>query len=263
VPRWVATWERALLAWLDGDLERTEQHATDALTLGFESGQPDAALVPGVILLTLRWAQGRADELEGVLLQFVADTPGLTALKAAVGVLYSEYDRLDEARETLDAKVAEGFENHRDDAFGLAALVLWSYVIADVGHVEAARLLLPDLLPRRDQFGGAAVVVMGSVATAIGALQTVLGDFAAAEDALQQGIAASERLRAPYLLALTQCAFARLLLRRDERGDRDRAQRALDDATELAHRFGFEGVKRRVHRLAPSASPSTGDATAT
>src|SRR6202023_2208826 len=101
---------------------------------------------------------GRRGELEGVLLQFVADTPGLTALKAAVGVLYSEYDRLDEARETLDAKVAEGFENHRDDAFGLAALVLWSYVIADVGHVEAARLLLPDLLPRRDQFGGAAVV---------------------------------------------------------------------------------------------------------
>jgi class 3 adenylate cyclase len=264
VPRWVATWERALLAWLDGDLERTEQHATDALTLGFESGQPDAALVPGVILLTLRWAQGRADELEGVLLQFVADTPGLTALKAAVGVLYSEYDRLDEAREALDAKVAEGFENHRDDAFGLAALVLWSYAIADVGHVEAARLLLPDLLPHRDQFGGAAVVVMGSVATAIGALQTVLGDFAAAEDALQDGLAACERLRSPYLLALTQCAFARLLLRRDEAGDRDRARGYLDDATELAQRYGFEGVERRVHRLAlSSSSPSAGDAPAT
>ena len=61
------------------------RHTTnDAFALGFETEQPDAAVVPGVLLMFLRWAQGRAEEIEPVLTQMLADDVQLPGLKAGL-----------------------------------------------------------------------------------------------------------------------------------------------------------------------------------
>jgi class 3 adenylate cyclase len=254
VPQWVATWERSLLAWLDGDLEQAEQHALAAFALGFDSGQPDAALVPGALLMFTRWCQDRADEIEPMLIQLAADTPDFAGLQAGVAVMQIETGRDDEARGLVDAEVATGFAGCRDDPYRLNTLVLWSHAIAALDHAAAARMLLPALGPYRDQIGNAAIVVSGPAATAIGQLHAVLGNFDDADQAFREGVTAAQRLRAPFPLALTNCWWARMLLRRDNTGDRDRARCLLDDALDSAGRSGFVGIERRVRALLAQSS---------
>ncbi len=247
--RWVATWERVLRSSLDGELETAEGHVTDALSIGFESGQPDAALVPGIQLMFLRWPQGRADEIEPMLTQFLDDQIELPGLRAGLAMMYCEGDRFEEARRVLDAEVATGFARSKDDPYPLNTAVMWSHVISDLDHVRAAEILLPELLPHVDEVGTASVITSGVAATAIGQLQSVLGRASAAEDAFSHGVAVCERLRSPFLLALTHCAWARCLLRNGGPGDRDRAVTFLKAAHESSQQHGFAAVERRVGAL--------------
>ena len=247
--RWVATWQRALRSWLDGELEKAEGHITDALSIGFESGQPDAALVPGIQLMFLRWPQGRADEIEPMLTQFLDDQIELPGLRVGLAMMYCEGDRFEEARRVLDAEVATEFARSKDDPYPLNTAVMWSHIISDLDHVRAAEILLPDLLSHVDEVGTASVITSGAAATAIGQLQSVLGRVSAAEDAFAQGVAVCERLRSPFLLALTHCAWARCLLRNGGPGDRNRAVTLLKAAHESCQEHGLVAVERRVGEL--------------
>ena len=247
--RWVATWQLALRGWLDGELETSEGHVTDALSIGFESGQPDAALVPGIQLMFLRWPQGRTDEIEPMLSQFLRDQVELPGLRAGLAMMFCENGRFDEARRVLDEEVAAEFARCKDDPYPLNTVVMWSHAVSDLDHVRAAELLLPYLLPHSDEVGTASVITSGAAATAIGQLQSVLGQASAANEAFAQGVEVCTRLRSPFLLALTHCAWARSLLRSDDPGDRTRAFLNIDAARELARRHGLVGMARRVERL--------------
>ena len=249
VPQWVASWERAVVAWLDADLERAESTALAAFSLGFESGQPDAALVPGVILMFLRWVQGRADEIEPMLVQLATDTPDLSGLQAGIAMMRTETGQYDEAHALVDAEVASGFASCRVDAYRLNTLVMWSHAVADLDHSEAAQLVLAELEPFRDQLGNAAVVVSGPAATAIGQLHTVLRNYDAADQAFRDGMTVAERLRAPFPIALTRYSWARMLLHRNDHGDEVHAARLLDEGLDEASRYGFAGVTRRLQAL--------------
>lgn len=249
VPEWVATWERTLLRWLDGDLPTAERYAVEALSIGLESGQPDAALIPGALLLDVRWAQGRAEELEPLALQLINETPNVPTLHAAIAVIYTEHKRFQEARRVLDTQVSSRFSSRDSDPYALATSVLWAHAVADLDHAVAADLLLPDLLPYREQIGAAGVIVTGTAAAAIGQLQTVLGHLDAADAAFAEATDAAQRLRCPFLVALTQCSWSRMLLRRDERGDHAHAVRLLDAALQAANTYGFAGIARRAEAL--------------
>ena len=249
--KWVATWERALQSWLDGDLEETEKHTLDAFSIGFDSGQPDATVVPGVLLMTLRWAQGRTEEIEPVLMQMLADQVGLPGLNAGVAQMCCENGRFDEARRVLEAEKAGDFASIGDDPYPLSTLVLWSHVISDLQIEAAAEMLLPQLIPHADEIGSAGVIVFGAAATAIGQLQTVVGDLEEAEAAFRHAVFICERLRSPYMLALTYCAWARLALRRSDSDEH--AQPLLNRALKLAQRYGFAGVEHRVERIQSGA----------
>ena len=96
--RWIATWTLALRCWLDGDLPGAEVHINDAFALGLEAQQPDAAVVPGVLLMFLRWAQGRPEEIEPILIQMLADDVKLPGLRAGLATLHCENGKFDEAR---------------------------------------------------------------------------------------------------------------------------------------------------------------------
>jgi hypothetical protein len=109
-----------------------------------------------------------------------------------------------------------------------------------------------SLLPHGDEFGAAGVVVAGAAATAIGQLQAALGRVSPAEEAFAQGVAVCERLRSPFLLALTRCAWARSLLHNGKAEDRNRAQVFLGAGLDLARQHRFVGVKRRVDALRAS-----------
>ena len=58
-----------------------------------------------------------------------------------------------------------------------------------------------------------------------------------------------ERIGAPYWLAVTRVDWAKMLLRRDQPGDHDRARVMLEQALATAREYGFGGVERDATRL--------------
>ena len=246
--RWISTWTRVLRSWLNGELEAAETQINDAFALGFESEQPDATVVPGVLLMFLRWAQGRAEEIEPVLTQMLADDVQLPGLKAGLATMHCENGNLDEARAVTNGEVEGGFASLDDDPYQLNSIVLWCHCIADLRHQEAAGVLLPRLAPHRNNVGAASVVTGGTVATAMGQLQSVLGQPADAVASFRAGLDASERLGAPFLVAITRYWWARCLL---EAGDDMLGEAAehLAAALTLARAHGYQGMERRIAHL--------------
>jgi hypothetical protein len=108
---WLNTLEHATRAAIAGDTDRAEQLATDALQIGTDGGEPDAASIFGAQLLTVSFQRGNMGDLVTLLEQVAADNPG--AAPAAIAVLaaaHAEADRTDEARRRLEELASKGFE---------------------------------------------------------------------------------------------------------------------------------------------------------
>ena len=256
--RWITTWTRVLRSWLDGDLDAAEGQTNDAFALGFETEQPDATVVPGVLLMFLRWAQGRTVEIEPVLTQMLADDVQLPGLKAGLATMHCENGNLDEARAVTAGEVASRFASIENDPYQLNSVVMWCHAVADLRHHEAACALLPRLVSHPHDVGAASVVTSGTVATATGQLQAVLGQPAEAVASFRAGLELSERLGAPFLVATTHYWWARCLLDTgdDTLGD---PEDHLSAALALARTYGYQGIERRIARLRAScASRSAG-----
>jgi class 3 adenylate cyclase/tetratricopeptide (TPR) repeat protein len=246
--RWITMWTGVLRSWLDGDLEAAEAQTNDAFALGFESEQPDATVVPGVLLMFLRWAQGRTEEIEPVLTQMLVDNVQLPGLKAGLATMHCENGNFDEARAVIAGEVASHFASVEDDPYRLNSMVLWSHTVADLRDAEAASTLLPRLAPYRDDIGAASVLTAGTVATAMGQLQAVLGMPADAVASFRAGLDRSERLGAPFLVATTHYWWARCLLDAGS-GKIGDAEEHLSAALALAQTYGYQGIERRIARL--------------
>ena len=251
---WITMWTRVLRSWLDGDLEAAEAQTNDAFALGFESEQPDATVVPGVLLMFLRWAQGRTEEIEPVLTQMLVDNVQLPGLKAGLATMHCENGNFDEALAVTADEVALQFASVEDDPYQLNSMVLWCHAVAELRHYEAASTLLPRLAPYREDVGAASVVTSGTVATAMGQLQAVLGLPADAVASFRAGLDRSERLRAPFLVATTHYWWARCLLDVGD-GMLGDPEEHLSPALALAQTYGYQGIERKIARL-QAAGPS-------
>ena len=144
--------------------------------------------------------------------------------------------------------MSSGFGSIADDPYQLNSIVLWCHAVADLGHRQAAEELLPRLLPYRDHIGAAAVVTSGTVATAIGQLQAVLGRSEEAVESFRSGLARSERLGARFLVATTHCCWARCLVEADDPALGD-PQPHIDAALAIALQHGYGWIARRVALL--------------
>ena len=83
--RWNAGFTAAGVRCTRGELEAGERLAEQALQIGQEAGEPDAAMVYGGTLIMNRMYQGRGAEVIALLEQMVANFPGVPAWEAALG----------------------------------------------------------------------------------------------------------------------------------------------------------------------------------
>ena len=91
-------------------------------------------------------------------------------------------------------------------------------------------------------------VTAGTVATAMGQLQAVLGMPADAVASFRAGLDRSERLGAPFLVATTHYWWARCLLDAGD-GTIGDAEEHLSAALALARTHGYQGIERKIARL--------------
>jgi hypothetical protein len=122
-----------------------------------------------------------------------------------------------------------------------------------------AALLYEQLRPYAER-----CVVVGHGLVCLGSVERFLALLAAAQRRWEEADAhfgaamrRNRQLGAKSLLALTQREHAMMLLARNQKGDRVRAMRILDDTLALARQLGMEDQIRRVLVLkeAESATP--------
>ena len=239
---------RCTRAQLDGDFERAEQLAQEALAIGQRGEAENATHVFAQSMFNIRREQGRLAEVEEAVRGFVSLYPAVPAWRCALGLLLVEVGREAEARVQVETLGDRGFGALPRDANWLIAVTLLAEVCARLGDVPRARQLYEPLLPYagRNVVVGRATACNGSASRLLGMLAATFGDFAQAERHFRDALAMNAAMGARPLVARTQLGWAEALLARAEGDDVPRARALLAEAIVAADAHGLAAVAERA-----------------
>lgn len=239
--RWTALVLLCNQALVRGDAASAETHANEALAVGTDS-VPEALTTFGVQLIEIRRLQGRLQELAGmceVIAQTAVENPGLPVLQVVLARMYCDLGRKEEARTTKAEEIALGSSYFPFDYAWLPGLCVLSAVLVDLELLEGARAVYVRLLPWGDQVASVGVTTEGPVATVLGSLAALLGDFDSAEGHFLKALEICDRLGAPYWSLRTRLRLADTLERRGGPADAPTRAAVLNDAEADAARHGL------------------------
>jgi hypothetical protein len=243
---------RARRAMISGRLEDTEQLIHEGIELGWSLQDSTIPILAGAQLFWLRLGQGRVHELEDAVRQFADQLPAMPAWRVALAVLYLHTGRPAEARREYDRLAARNFATiPRDNVWSMAIALLAE--LSETFRDAERSVVLEELLTPLD---GRNVVTptgifAGPVRRYLALTAAARGDDDTALARLAEARAACERIGYKPMLAVIDVDEARMLARRNQGDDVDRArellQRGLDRAEEV-------GVPRLDERLARAAA---------
>ena len=242
---WVEALQRATRALIAGDADEAERLAGEALALGTDGGEPDAAVAFGMQLLMVSLWRGTMGDLVPLVEAAIGDNPGLALWRAALALALSEAGRLDETVAMLHRFAGDGFDLPMDVTW-LTGMVAYAIAVIECGATEFAEPLVERLEPFERQWHYADLASAGPVSRTLGGLATLLGrydDAARWLDLAEDGSAAST---SPMFCAWHDLYRGRLHAARGAQGDRERAATLLAAAIERAHAHGFGGIEARA-----------------
>jgi tetratricopeptide (TPR) repeat protein len=228
-----AAFGQASHAMMEGRFVDVEHLAEEAFRFGEALGNPDHPGMYRSQLVLLRILQGRTSEA-AQLIEVLAGLIPLAAVEVCRAVVYAESGRYAEARAALQRLGGSSPEALPRDYVRLTLLVLLARVASALDDRELAAWLYAELMPCRDQFLVTERSALGPVAHYLGLVTAVLGRADEADAHFACAVDAQERTGARGLLAQTRLEWARLLLRRGEPGDGERARALAEAAAELA-----------------------------
>ena len=170
---WVHTLQRVTRALIAGDTDEAESWATQALTIGTEGGQPDAAVIFGAQFIMVNLWRGTLADLIPLIQQAIADNPGLPVFVAVLTLAHSEADHPDESRQLLEDFARAGFELPLDPTW-LTGMIAYADAAIECGDPRFAEPLLARLAPYSDQWLYTDVATSGPISRSLGGLATVL-----------------------------------------------------------------------------------------
>ena len=254
--QWLVAVFRATRALNAGDLERAEELIEAAYSLGRNVDSWSAGVCRGTELLVLRRAQGRLSELEEAhpLEQFASPL----VVRSVRIRLDAEAGRNAEAAQPLSELAAEDLATlHLDEewTFGMSLLAEGSALLGDAGSARK----LYDVLSPYSGLNVIAVpeVLFGSVDRVLGVLAGMLGRWEDAEGHFTAALEMDRRMDARPWAAHTRHDHAAMLLARDGRDDRERAEGLLADAISTYEDLGMESWAKRAAALADGQSESS------
>lgn len=240
---WSLTCFQVVRALHAGDAVEAERLADEALKIGTDSGQPDAASVKAAQQIFICWHRGRLHEAVPLFTHFrLADAN--ETLRSGLALAYAETGDLDGARQLLADARRSGFGAAYDYVF-LMVLSCWAAVAAEIGDVDSGAVLYDQLRPCKGKVGFTGVAMTGAVDHYLGRLANLLGRRGDASVHFGKALSIHERIRAPFFIAQTQLEWGRLLLDSEP----DRACGMLTSARDLAATHDCA----RVERLAGEA----------
>jgi DNA-binding CsgD family transcriptional regulator len=240
------------IALCEGDLERAEETAERSRDWGLLLTGRDASGSYGIQMFGIRREQGRLAELAPTIRILAAGgqrdgpwQPGLVAVLAELGME-------DEARNGLARIRGRGLEQFRSSLW-LAALTYLTDACAALGDAKMAAILYPELEPfaAGNVMIGHLVACYGAADRYLGMLAATLGEPGLAAGHFERAIDLNRAMGAHTWLAHSAHEYGRFL---HGRGERERGDNLLAEATSLAERFGLRGLLDRAG--APAGQPS-------
>nr|WP_157527358.1 hypothetical protein [Kibdelosporangium sp. MJ126-NF4] len=227
-----------------GRLDEAADQAAVCYQRGAELGDADALAYYHAQLFSIRWLQGRGSELADLAEQ-MANSPTMPDLNftfnATSALLAAEAGAHDRARSALQRITSIGLENIPYISTWLAFMFAVVHAAALLQEETVARqaydLLLPYAhLPMVPSVG---VTCLGSTELPLGMAALTFGDMDTAIDHLTRAVTANVRLGHRPLTAYARADLAEALLRRNNHGDRPRANELLDSAIAEANAMGM------------------------
>ncbi|HET6997364.1 MAG TPA: AAA family ATPase [Solirubrobacterales bacterium] len=247
---WVNTFAPVVLACMAGEFERAEKITNHSAKVGTEGGQPDVLAIYAGQIHAIRYEQGRLDEVLEVQERVVEEAPLIEAYSTALALSYCELGEPEKARAILHRFAADGFEVTANQS-SKNALCFLAEVAARVDEPNAAAILYERLLPWRDQLNYTGITMFGPVERYLGLAATCLGRYGEAELHFRRSAETCERIGAPTWLARSRHEWALALRKRREPGDREQAERLLEQALEAASAYGCRSLEWRVRAEMP------------
>jgi class 3 adenylate cyclase/tetratricopeptide (TPR) repeat protein len=239
--RWAIAYCRAGRAVVGARFDEGERFAAEARELGVATGQEGVAVSAAQRFL-VRLAEGTLDAETEALLGGISEHR-LPLFDIWEVLLCCELGREADARRRLaDLRPAIWPDQFPRDLSWLCGLCSWAGVAANLGDAPLAADVHRLLLPYVDHALTLAVLPMPAVVHHLGLLATTLGHYGEADERFEAAAAIHQRLGAPAWLARTQLEWARMLTRRGNPGDTDRARQMAGDALTTAEGLGMAGV---------------------
>ena len=151
--------------------------ATEALQIGTDGGQPDAAVIFGAQLMVVSLQRGTMGELVPLIEQMVADNPGAPGLRRrCLAMAHAEADRTEDARRLLEEFAAADFDLPMDQVW-LTGMVCYADAAIECRDPKYAGPLFDRLAPWADQLvtsrdnrnaEARSVTILGGLATVLG-----------------------------------------------------------------------------------------------
>jgi hypothetical protein len=215
---------RAAAAVAGGDFADGERLAGEALAVGRRPLGAADVMANDLLLVFLRWLQGRPGEVAALLERLAAERAwGSQAWPRLLPLAYAGQGRQAEARQALDAALDGGL----DDRAAMAVLVALVGACAQLGDAAAADRLAGLLAPWAGHHLAGPELYLGPADHHLGMLAATAGRWDDSRRHFRVALAATWRLRARPWHALAARAYAGMLRGRGRPGDTERAA-ALD-----------------------------------
>lgn len=251
---WQTTVLRAMRALLEGRFAEAEQLSQEGFTLGQQAQTPNAFLLFAVQLFSLRREQGRLQELENPLKALIERFPAIPSLATGLAFIYSELGKEEDTRREFERFVHNDFADLPRDQGWFTSMAGLSFVTHYLCDTQWAAILYDYLRPyaTRNIVAGSATDCYGSVSRYLGLLAATLARWEEAERHFQDALAMNTRIGARPWIAHTQHEYARMLVTRNDNGDREHASELLAQALATAHELGMPRLEEKVKLLVAS-----------
>jgi DNA-binding SARP family transcriptional activator len=202
-------------------------------------------------LFLLRREQGRLAGFEREVRDHAHEFPSPLMHQAVLAHVYAHLQRADEAEALLHELTRRDLSDWHVDEEWLVSICLLAETCAMLGDTRPAAPLYELLLPF-GSLNAVAVpeVALGSTSRPLGILASLLGRFDDAARHFDDALRMNEKMGARPWVAHTQEHHARMLLRRNAHGDRERAEELLSRARVAYHELGMQDAAENAAALA-------------
>ena len=247
--RWFAAHMAVLDALFGGDLAAVDAALTEYQEIGNRSGkEADTLTQAAAMIVTLAFYRGELGPVIPMVEFGREHNPGLPVYSATLAWAHALEDDLVPARRLLDEARADDFALPRDFIW-TTGQCLWMQVAHVLGDRAAASVLLERLEPLGHMMACSHASVIGAVRHYVGLGRMTVGDLDRAVEDLERAVELHRSVRAPHLVAMSECSLAAALATTGDGDDLARARTLAAAALRAADDGGYGYVRRDAAAL--------------